>query len=148
MFKNTFILQSLLWFVHLTKSAGHRKLAQKYGLLPHQCNSKNKARAAHKLGSVICYFTVTRQCNFWRHPLDYIELSTCLQGAPCMTAALLTIWFLLKMLPGEDSCSVHQKPSKDIKMGKKNHTRSIGKFFNYRISIKMPVHFFFTQAPV
>lgn len=96
---------------------------------PTSASPKTKHGAADELGT-ICYLTVKRQCNFWRHPLDYVESSSCLQDVPCMPTVLLTIWFLLKMLLGEDSCSGHQKPSKDIKMGKQVtiHSRPIGKF--------------------
>lgn len=91
---------------------------------PTNASPKAKHGAADELG-IICYFTVTRQCNFWRPRLDYVESSGCLQDVLCMPTVLLTIWFLLKMLLGEDSCSVHQKPSKDIKMQKKKKPNSL-----------------------
>jgi len=93
---------------------------------PTSANPKTEHGAIHKLG-ITCYFPVTSECNFWRHLVDYVESNTCLQSVPCMPTVLLTIWFLVKMLLGEGSCSLFIRSLE--KWGKKNHSRLIAKFF-------------------
>lgn len=143
MLKTTFILQSLLQFVHLTKSGRHRKLAEKYGLLPYPVQVQKQSMSCTKTG----YHMLLQSYK----AVQFLQVPIRLRGieqlsvrytlhASCITYYLVSAedapWGRL-LLCSSEAFKRYQNRKKII-----IHSRSMESSLNYRIPIKMSVQFF------
>lgn len=113
-------------------------------------NPRTEHRAVCKLG-IRCYFLFT-QGLFLGESVRLCAIQQ-LQGVPRKPTVLLTVffvWFLLKMLLREGSCSLVIKSLEKIpKRGKKKKkSPQANREVLCIIFIELSVHFFFTKAPI
>lgn len=118
---------------------------------PNSANPRTERRAVCKLG-IRCYFLFT-QGLFLGESVRLCAIQQ-LQGVPRKPTVLLTVffvWFLLKMLLWEGSCSLVIKSLEKIpewgEKKKKIHPRPIGRF-SVLYLLNCRFIFFFTKAPI
>lgn len=115
---------------------------------PNSANPRTERRAVCKLG-IRCYFLFT-QGLFLGESVRLCAIQQ-LQGVPRKPTVLLTVffvWFLLKMLLWEGSCSLVIKSLEKIPKwggGKKKNSSQANREVLCIIFIELSVHFFFSQ---